>query len=279
MKCLYRPLAVTLALTFAITAWGAERKLTWPVAASIEIPHSSGKFDFLRVDSKRRRLLAAHEKDGTSDFIDLRKHALIRRVKVGTAVDTAPDGDSRFYYVSVQEGERVAVIDAATLREANSIKMAGPTDAIIYEPKNHQLYATHDDGSEVWVIDPRAAKVVATIAIPGVPEYLVYDPSADRIYLNIKSKDLVAVIDPTANKVIAEWSTAPATQPHGLALDEARHRVYSAGANGRLVAIDTATGAVTGAVDITPEVDQIAFDAASGLLYCAGTGHMSVVQA
>ncbi|MGH8267785.1 MAG: hypothetical protein ACRETS_10725, partial [Steroidobacteraceae bacterium] len=46
-----------------------------------------------------------------------------------------------------------------------------------------------------------------------------------------------------------------------------------------LVAIDTATGAVTGAVDITPEVDQIAFDAASGLLYCAGTGHMSVVQA
>jgi len=31
------------------------------------------QFDFLRIDSKRQRLLAAHEKDGTSDFIDLRK--------------------------------------------------------------------------------------------------------------------------------------------------------------------------------------------------------------
>jgi DNA-binding beta-propeller fold protein YncE len=256
----------------------AEQPLALDPAGSVEIPQSSGKFDFLRIDSKRHRLLAAHEKDGTSDFIDLRKPALIARLKVGAAVDTAMDPESNFYYVSVQEGERVAVVDASTLKEVNSIKTAGPTDAIIYEPKNHMVYVTHDDGAEVWVIDPKAAKVVATVAVPGVPEFMVYDESTDRIYLNIKNKDVVAVIDPTTNKVIARWPTAPAMLPHGLALDTVNHRIFSAGGNGKLVVIDTKTGSVTDAVDIVPKVDQIAFDASSGLVYCAGTDKMSVVR-
>lgn len=278
MKYSYRTMTAALALGFVIAAWAAGQDLAWPTAASIEIPQSSGKFDFLRIDSNRHRLLAAHEKDGTADFIDLKANALIARVKVGAAVDTAVDSDSKFYYVSVQEGERVAVLDAATLKEVNSIKMAGPTDAIIYEPKNRRVYVTHDDGADVWVIDPMTAKVVATIAIPGVPEFMVYDQSTDRIYLNIKNRDLVAVIDPSANKVIAQWPTAPATLPHGLALDNANHRIFSAGANGKLVAIDTTTGSTTGSVDIVAKVDQIAFDAAAGLVYCAGPDKMSVVR-
>jgi YVTN family beta-propeller protein len=159
-----------------------------------------------------------------------------------------------------------------------SIKMAGPTDAIIYEPKNHLVYVTHDEGSDVWVIDPATAKVVATIIIPGVPEFMVYDQSADRIYLNIKNKDVVAVINPATNKVVAQWPTAPAAQPHGLALDAENHRVFSAGGNGKLVVIDTKTGAATASVDIAPQVDQIAFDPSGGLVYCAGTDKMSVVR-
>ena len=278
MKYLYRSLGAALALGLLISGWAGEQGLSWPTLAAIEIPQSSGKFDFLRVDSNRNRLLAAHEKDGTSDFIDLGKHALIARVKVGSAVDTATDPNSKFYYVSVQEDARVAVLDATTLKEVHSIKTAGPTDAIIYEPKNHRVYVTHDDGADVWIIDPQAAKVVASVAIPGAPEFMVYDPSNDRIYLNIKTKNVVAVIDPSANKVIAQWPTAPATLPHGLALDPASHRLYSAGANGKLVAIDTASGAATGSVDIVPKVDQIALDIAGGLLYCAGTDKMSVVR-
>jgi DNA-binding beta-propeller fold protein YncE len=278
MKGLYRSMSVALTVGLLVSAWAAEQGLAWPTLASIELPQSAGKFDFLRIDPNRNRLLAAHVQDGTSDFIDLKNHALIARVKVGSAVDTAMDVESKFYYVSVQESARVAVLDAATLKEVNSIKVAGPTDAILYEPKNHRVYVTHDEGTELWVIDPQAAKVVASIAIPGVPEAMVYDPSTDRIYLNVKSRDVVAVIDPSTNAVIAQWPTAPATRPHGLALDAASHRVFSAGANGKLVAIDTGSGAASGSIDITPKVDQIALDDGGGLLYCAGSDRMSVVR-
>jgi DNA-binding beta-propeller fold protein YncE len=274
--CLTASLALSPLAAPAALAAGQPLQLT--PAASIEIPNSKGKFDFLRVDSKRHRLLAAHENDGTADYIDLQKNSLISRAKVGGAVDHAVDADSKFYYVSVQEAERVAVVDAETLKEVKSIKTAGPTDAIIFEPKNHLVYVTHDEGADVWVIDPAAGKVVATVAIPGVPEFMVYDEKADRIYLNIKTKDVVAVIDPSSNKVIAQWPTAPALQPHGLALDADNHRVFAAGGNGKLVAIDTKSGASLGSIDIVPKVDQIAFDSVGGLVYCAGPDKLSVLN-
>jgi YVTN family beta-propeller protein len=277
MKSLPRILAVSV-LTASAGASASGPGATMQPQASIEIPASKGKFDFLRVDDKRHRLLAAHENDGTADYFDLGSNKLIGRVKVGGAVDNAVDPDSKYYYVSVQEDQRVAVLDAATLKEVKSIKLDGPTDAIIYEPRNHMVYVTHDEGANVWVIDPATAKVVASIEVPGVPEFMVYDESTDRIYLNIKSTDTVAVIDPGTNKTVARWATAPATQPHGLALDSAHHRIFSAGANGKLAVIDTTSGKVVTSVPITAKVDQIAFDPRSQLVFCAGPDKMSMVR-
>ncbi len=278
MKPVHVLINVALAACSIGTAAASDQMLQLAPGASIEIPNSTGKFDFLRIDSKRHRLLAAHENDGTSDIVDIQKHSLITRLKVGGAVDTAVDSESKYYYVSVQEAKRVAVVDAADLKEIKSIKTPGPTDAIIFEPKNHMVYVTHDNGGHVWVIDPASAKVVATIVIPGIPEFMVYDEQADRIYLNIKTKDVVAVIDPSSNEIVAQWPTAPALQPHGLALDGANHRVFAAGGNGILAVIDTKTGSVIGSVDIVPKVDQIAFDADNGLVYSAGPDKMSVVR-
>jgi DNA-binding beta-propeller fold protein YncE len=278
MKIPYRTLILGLTLSSMVIAASADQPSLLTPAASIEIAKSAGKFDFLRIDAKRRRLLAAHENDGTADYFDLRNNTLITRLKVGGAVDTAIDADSQHYYVSVQESERVVVVDAATLKEQTSIKTPGPTDAILYEPLNHMIYVTHDNGADVWVIDPSKSMVVATISIPGVPEYMLYDETADRIYVNIKNKDVVAVIDPANNKVVGQWSTKPASLPHGLALNTDAHQLYSSGGNGKLVAIDTKTGAVSGSVNIAEKVDQIAFDAAGAILYCAGADKMSVIR-
>ena len=278
MKILHLAIIRVALAVLASTAALAEPAFVATPAVSVEIPHSSGKFDFLRIDSKRQRLLAAHENDGTADVIDLRTGRVLKRVKVGGAVDTAVDSDAKFYYVSVQEAKRVAVVDAATLSEVKSITTPGPTDAIIYDPRNRMVYVAYDNGDAVWVIDPQAAKVVATVPIPGAPEFMVYDEKADRIYLNIKTTNSVVVIDPSSNKVIRQWPTAPALAPHGLALDAANHRIYASGNNGKLVAIDTATGLTTGSADIVTKVDQIAFDPGRGLVYCAGTDKMSVVR-
>src|SRR6202049_3543538 len=109
-----------LALFSLAKVSSAGQPLTLVPAATIEIPNSTGKFDFLRIDPKRGRLLAAHENDGTADYIDMRKNVLITRLKVGGAVDTAVDSDSKLYYVSVQEAQRVAIVEDRKSTRLNS---------------------------------------------------------------------------------------------------------------------------------------------------------------
>jgi len=64
-----------------------------------------------------------------------------------------------------------------------------------------------------------------------------------------------------------------------LAVDSTRHRLYSAGANGKLAVLDTRSGALVASVDIAPRVDQIDLDPGTARVYCAsGTGLLSVAQ-
>src|SRR5258708_1096019 len=118
------PVVLGLTLALAPTArLAAEDKATLVPGATIQINDSKGKFDFLEIDSQRHRLLAAHEKDETADFIDLTTNKVLARVKVGPAVGIAVDPKSGKYFVSVQDDKRVAVIDP----ESTAMPTAGPT--------------------------------------------------------------------------------------------------------------------------------------------------------
>lgn len=255
----------------------AENALLVP-DTSVKIPGSKGKFDFLEVDATNHRLLAAHEKDETADFIDLKSGTVLARLKVGPAVGIAADTKAGKYYVSVQDDKRVAIVDATTLVETGSVATPGETDAILFDAKDRRVYVTNDNGKYLWAIDPVVGKVTAAIEIPGEPECMAHDAAVDRIYLNIKNLSEVAVINTKTNMVVARWPTAPVTGPHGLAFDEAAGRIYVSGDNGQLVAIDTKTGAVIDATEITAKVDQIAFDAGTKRIFCAGPDHLSVVK-
>ena len=245
-------------------------------AAVVRIPESKGKFDFLEVDPGNRRLLAAHEKDGTADFIDLDSSQLITRMKVGPAVHIALVPELGKYFISCSDEKFIAVVDAATLQQTGTIPMEGELDALILDPKNHRLYVANDEGTHVWAVDPATQRVTGTIDIPGAPEYMIYDAGADRIYLNIKPKDEMVVIDPNANAVVAHWSTP--VSPHGLAFDSVTGRLFSAGLKGPLAVMDAKTGKTIATVPIAEMVDQIAFDPATRRVYCACANFMSVVQ-
>ena len=245
----------------------------------IAVAGAKGGFDFLEVDPVRRRLLASHPGNSTLDVFDLDTGKLIKLVPTGKAQDAAVDSEAEKYYVGVSREQIVAVVDSKTLDKTGEIKIPGPSDAIVFDPKNHCLYVDNDDGTSVFVIDTKAGKITATITIPEAPEYAVYDPSSDRIFQNIKLSDELIVIDPASNTVKEHWPTAPALKPHGLALDAASHRLFIAGNNGKLAIMDSTSGKVLVTVDIASGVDQIAFDGGNKRVYCAGAGGViSVVQ-
>jgi DNA-binding beta-propeller fold protein YncE len=257
------------------------RAATPPLIADrpIAVPDSKGGFDYLQVDEAQRRLLANHTGNNTLDVFDLDSGKLIKHVPTGKAQGVAVVSEAGKYFVSVSREKVVVVIDRKTLEKSGEVKLAGPADAIVFNPKNHCVYVGHDDATDLWVIDTRTEKIVATIAIPEGPEYVIYDASSDRVFQNIKSNDSLLVIDPAGNTIKERWNTAPARHPHGLALDVQTRRLFCAGQNGKLAVMDSMTGKVITSVDIASGVDQIAFDLEKRRVYCASSsGVVSVVE-
>ncbi len=246
--------------------------------ATITIEGGKGSFDFLEIDLGKKRLVAAHTKDGTIDVIDLAANKVLARIAAGAPQDIAIDAKTGKYFATISDRKQVAVIDSVTLKVTNTVATEGELDAILLDPKNRRVYATHDDGKSVWVIDADTEKLVATVAIPGDPEVLVYDAVKDRVYLNIIPTHETVVIDPKTATVVEHWTNQPAQRPHGLVLDPDTGRLFSAGANGQLVVLDTSTGKIVATVKIADRVDQIAFDPGLRRVYCAADGIISVVQ-
>ena len=275
-----RTSGVAMAALLAITVCHAIGD-TPPLKAEkpIVIPGGPGGFDWMLVDSASNRVFATHKGTKSVAIVDLKTGEALPSVKVGTAQGVAVDRPDNKIFLGDDEEKKVVVLDNTTLKKTGEIAVTGPVDDVIFCPKNGMIYADHDDGNEVWVIDPKTEKVVATVKIPEAPEKMVYDRASERIYQNIKSNSTVQVIDPTTNKVERVFDTAPATGPHGIAIDGAAQRLFSAGSNGKLVVIDLKAGKVISMVDIEKGVDQIAYDRTNKNIYCACKGAISVVQA
>ena len=243
------------------------------------VPDSKGGFDYLQVDAPARRLLANHTGNNTLDVLDLDSGKLLKHIPTGKAQGVAVVADAGKYYVSVSREKIVAIIDSKTLMKTGEIKLDGPSDALVYDPKNHCLYVGHDDETDLWVIDTRTDKIVASIKIGAGPEYVIYDPESDRVFQNIKSNDTLLVIDPASNTIKETWPTAPAKNPHSLAYSRYTKRLYCGGTNGKLAILDSQTGKVVGTADIAKGVDQGVFDPDKKRIYCAcGSGFVSVLE-
>lgn len=274
----FSPSALLLALPvsfFALTALAAGKAPLAP-HPPVTVPGGPGGFDWMLVDRAKNRLYATHGGIKTLTVLNL-KTGTVRNVAAGDVAGVAVDAPDGKVFTGGGD-QKVVVLDNKTLAKTGEIPVTGPVDDIKYDPKNGLVYAAHDDGAEDWVIDAKTEKLVGTIAIPGAPEALAYDDGTDRLYQNIKPADCVDVINPATNKVVATWPTAPAKSPHGLVIDPATGRLFSAGGNGVLAVLDLKTGKVVASVAITPGTDQIAFDPKRRRIYCASRGFVSVVQ-
>ncbi len=276
--CIRAALSCTFAL--AAAAGSAQAPLTAPTLLTahppLSVPGGPGGFDWMLTDQGQHRLYAGHGGTKTLMVLDLRTET-IRQIAAGDVSGAVVDQKDGKVFAGCGD-QKIVVLDGKTLAKTGEISLPGPVDDMKLDPKNGRLYADHDDGAEVWVINAQTNTLVGTIPVAGAPEEMVYDAAADKLYQNIKPADSLDVINPATNKITAVWSTAPAKSPHGLVLDPATGRLFSAGGNGMLVVLDRKTGKVISSVAIAPGTDQIAFDPSRQRIYCTGRGFISVVQ-
>jgi DNA-binding beta-propeller fold protein YncE len=236
-----------------------------------EVPIGGGNgWDYAAVDSAGKRLYVSH---GTEVVvIDLSTDKVAGKIPAGPGVHGIAIVPSlNRVYITNGRGANpdgstgnVSVVDAKTLETLSRVPTGLNPDAILYEPKNKEIYALNHTGKSVTAFDAASGKVSATIPLSGVAEFGQAD--GDRVFVNIEDKSQIDVIDVTKHAVIAHWPVAPAEEPTGLALDAANHRLFAGGGK-HVVMIDDATGKVLASAPICDGTDATSYDPASKLVF------------
>jgi len=248
--------------------------------APVELTGTQGRFDFIKVDAAKRRLLACHTQNGSLDVIDIDAGKLIKCVPTGNAQGVAIDDKGGRYFVSVSKPPKLVIIDSTKLAVIGEVALPGPADVMAYHPGLNRAFVCNDDKPELWIIDPEAKAIVTTLNMPGFGmEDLGFNADGSLLFQNLKDTGALVKIDPVLGKVEDKWPTTPADKPHGLAMVDEQNAVLIAGGTGKLVLLDLVTGKILASADIAPKVDEIAYDPGLHQAYCAsGTGVISVVD-
>jgi YVTN family beta-propeller protein len=264
-------------LFFAVALRCATAAPEYKQVAQIPIGGEGG-WDILTIDAAARRLYLSHATKVI--VLDLEKNAV-----TGEIADTP--GVHAFVAVpELQRGfssngkeNKCSVVDLQTLTTIQKIDVGQNPDAVAYDAKRGEVYVFNHSGNSATVIDAKSGKVVATVALGGSPEFPAVDSAASRVYINLEDKSEVAVIDGAKHEVVARFPLAPGTEPTGIALDAAHHRLFAACHNKMMVMLETESGKVIANVPIGSGVDGCAFDDAAQLAFAScGEGVVTIAK-
>jgi DNA-binding beta-propeller fold protein YncE len=246
----------------------------------VELSRTQGKFDFIKIDTANSRLLACHTGNASLDVIDVTRSNFIKSIPTGNAQGVAVDAKNNRYFVSVSKPAKMVIVDSTKLEVIGEVPLPGPADLIAYHSETNRVFICCDDKPVMWVIDPVAKKILSTINFPeGGMEDLDFDSQGDFLFQCLKDSSELAKLDLKTERIVAQWSTSPADKPHGMAMVSGTDQVLIVGETGKLGLFNLNTGEILGTVDVSPKVDEIAYDPMLQRVYCAsGLGTISIVS-
>lgn len=243
------------------------------VPATVAQPvNPGGGFDYVAVDSQRRRVYAAHGGGGGLLIADADTGNVLGIVDVGPMAGVAVNEATGHVYTGNGDAKSVSEVDPETKEIVRTVVVSGPVDAIAYDPATERIYADEDDGTHLFIIDATSFKLLATVTLPGhKPEYLAVDPQTHNVYQNIASDNEVAIVNPKTLKVSKVFKTPDVTNNHPLQYDAADRALLVGGENNTL-GVYSAAGKLLFKAQIPGRVDQCNWDQSRGWLACAGGG-------
>jgi YVTN family beta-propeller protein len=181
------------------------------------------------------------------------------------------DDSGKFGYVTdVTDGTAgfVRVFDRSTFKLITSVPTGQIPYTIVFDPITKSVLVFNSRGRSATVIDSATNEVVATIPLGGRPSYAVSDGKGS-VFVAMPALGEITRIDTVAKKVTASWQLAPCTGPTGLAIDRARHQLFTVCEDHNLIAINADTGRVTPVGDAPANSGDLDFDSKDNMLFIA----------
>lgn len=237
----------------------------------------NGGWDYIIPEPSAHRLFIARE--SRLMVVDEETGKLSGEVTgINGAHGTAIDAKRGHGFATASEDKAVVMFDLKTLKPISKIPADDDADAILYDSASDRVISLNGDPHNATIIDPASGKLVKNLPLGGKPEYGA-SAGNGKIYANLTDVNQVVEIDPKAAAVLRRWSTGDCKQPVAMAIDTAKHRLFSGCRSGVLAVSDYQAGKVVTTVPIGKGVDGAGFDPASADVFASnGDGTFSVIH-
>jgi DNA-binding beta-propeller fold protein YncE len=258
-----------------VVVHGQAPSSTWSIAKEIHVGGDGG-WDYLATDVPGQRLFVTHGNHVLA--LDLKTGNVVGSLDSARAHGVAFAPDLKRGFISNGDSGKITLFDLQTLKPIQSVKVGENPDAICYEPATKHVFVFNGRSRTVSVVDPVTGSVVGGFPVPGKPEFAQVDGSG-FVFDNIEDKGLVLKIDAAKMAIVAQWSLPTGSEPSGLAIDAAHHRLFSACGDKKLHVLDSDTGKVIATLPIGEGVDAVAFDPVNQHVFAScGDGTLTVIK-
>jgi YVTN family beta-propeller protein len=189
---------------------------------------------------------------GVVDVATLTLQRVIRGVSDPEQLAVSHDGKQLF--IASEDTAAAIVIDAADGRKVASVSVGGEPEGVSLSPDGKGVFVTSEADHRVSVIDVASLKVVHRIEVGQRPRFTAFSPDGARAYVSNENDGSISVIDAKTFAVVGTIKLeGPLTRPVGLVTSPDGKTLYAAaGRSGLVIAIDLASGRVSGQVTAGP---------------------------
>jgi YVTN family beta-propeller protein len=198
-----------------------------------------------------------------------------------TGPDPLDEGATAVLSVAPRADPRAAALAGATLWTANAgtdtlsaiatadgrvlraVKVGLTPVAVVASPDGARAYSADRDGNTVTAVDAATGAVVGTVDLAGDPVALAHHPTQPLLYVAVAGPRQVAEVDTAALSVTRTVDVTD--RPVALATDPGGGRLWVAGDQPSLRAVDPGSFAVTATVPLAGAPADVA--ASAGLAY------------
>jgi YVTN family beta-propeller protein len=192
----------------------------------------------------------------------------------GVALDSA----GKFGYISDGGSNNVVVFDRHDFHTVATIPAGTNPDGIVFEPVTKTVWAFNGRSSDVTVIDTADNKVAATIKLPGKPEFPVADGKG-LVFDNLESTNSIVKLDARTKTLVATWKLSDCESPSGLAMDQARRKLFAVCDAKKMAVVDADSGKQVATPAIGDGPDAAGFSPRFRFAFAsAGDGTLTVVD-
>jgi YVTN family beta-propeller protein len=265
-------LRIAVMATFMAGVHAASAAPLYTVTHSVPLG-APDKWDYVYLDSVAQRVYVAHGTEiSVVDAASLKPAGTLTGIQGAHGVLIVGDHG----YASNGKSGTVTIFDPATLTPQKSLHAAPDADGMVYDPVSKSIYVVDGDSGSLTVIDTQTDAVRATVAAGGSLEFAGVD-GRGHLFVNEANPGHVLRVDTATNKVTDRWAIPGCTEPTGLAVDSANHRVFTSCHSATMLVLNSDTGRVVATLPIGRGTDAAAFDPRRQRVYSSNAdGTLSV---